>query len=151
MVDPHRTVAAGKVEIGAFRTFPEVPCGGLEPYAHTQRRLLCVNHRCKRALLQQRGSHVTGEGRGEEQVEGGEVWEGTPPPAGRPTGSPPLPPCCCCVAQGYKPPDEGPGEDQTIPLDKIEDFGVHCKQVRLRPPCAQPFVSDCMALHSHHR
>ena len=24
VVDPHRTVAAGKVEIGAFRTFPEV-------------------------------------------------------------------------------------------------------------------------------
>lgn len=24
MVDPHRTVAAGKVEIGAFRTYPEV-------------------------------------------------------------------------------------------------------------------------------
>merc|ERR1719311_1076652 len=28
----------------------------------------------------------------------------------------------------YKPPDEGPSEYQTIPLDKIEDFGVHCKQ-----------------------
>ena len=25
VVDPHRTIAAGKVEIGAFRTFPEVP------------------------------------------------------------------------------------------------------------------------------
>ena len=24
--------------------------------------------------------------------------------------------------------DEGPGEYQPIPLDKIEDFGVHCKQ-----------------------
>ncbi|XP_041422401.1 COP9 signalosome complex subunit 5-like isoform X2 [Xenopus laevis] len=31
--------------------------------------------------------------------------------------------------QGYKPPDEGPSEYQTIPLNKIEDFGVHCKQV----------------------
>ena len=30
--------------------------------------------------------------------------------------------------QGYKPLDEGPGEYQTIPLEKIEDFGVHCKQ-----------------------
>ena len=30
--------------------------------------------------------------------------------------------------QGYKPPDEGPGEYQSIPLDKIEDFGVHAKQ-----------------------
>lgn len=28
----------------------------------------------------------------------------------------------------YKPPDEGPSEYQTIPLNKIEDFGVHCKQ-----------------------
>ncbi|GAB4822727.1 hypothetical protein N2152v2_009773 [Parachlorella kessleri] len=51
VVDPHRTVAAGKVEIGAFRTYPE----------------------------------------------------------------------------GYKPPEEGPSEYQTIPLEKIEDFGVHCK------------------------
>lgn len=24
--------------------------------------------------------------------------------------------------------EEGPGEYQTIPLEKIEDFGVHCKQ-----------------------
>lgn len=29
--------------------------------------------------------------------------------------------------QHYKPPDEGPSEYQTIPLSKIEDFGVHCK------------------------
>ncbi|KAH9363363.1 hypothetical protein HPB48_006469 [Haemaphysalis longicornis] len=33
-----------------------------------------------------------------------------------------------CMSQGYKPPDEGPAEYQTIPLNKIEDFGVHCKQ-----------------------
>jgi hypothetical protein len=59
VVDPHRTVAAGKVEIGAFRTFPE----------------------------------------------------------------------------GYKPPEEGPSEYQTIPLDKIEDFGVHCKQVGAAVTC----------------
>ena len=26
-----------------------------------------------------------------------------------------------------QPPDEGPSEYQTIPLSKIEDFGVHCK------------------------
>ncbi|KAK9786272.1 hypothetical protein WJX73_002061 [Symbiochloris irregularis] len=52
VVDPHRTIAAGKVEIGAFRTYPE----------------------------------------------------------------------------GYKPPDEPASEYQTIPLNKIEDFGVHCKQ-----------------------
>ena len=30
--------------------------------------------------------------------------------------------------QGYKPADEEPSEYQTIPLEKIEDFGVHCKQ-----------------------
>ncbi|KAI6183658.1 COP9 signalosome complex subunit 5 [Aphelenchoides bicaudatus] len=29
--------------------------------------------------------------------------------------------------KGYKPPDEGPQEYQSIPLNKIEDFGVHCK------------------------
>jgi len=51
VVDPTRTVSAGKVEIGAFRTYPK----------------------------------------------------------------------------GYKPPDEGPSEYQTIPISKIEDFGVHCK------------------------
>lgn len=27
----------------------------------------------------------------------------------------------------YKPRDEGPSEYQTIPLNKIEDFGVHCE------------------------
>ncbi|KAH9303986.1 hypothetical protein KI387_008390 [Taxus chinensis] len=52
VIDPTRTVSAGKVEIGAFRTYP----------------------------------------------------------------------------QGYKPPDEPVSEYQTIPLNKIEDFGVHCKQ-----------------------
>ncbi|VDP99591.1 unnamed protein product [Trichobilharzia regenti] len=29
---------------------------------------------------------------------------------------------------GYRPPDDGPSEYQSIPMDKIEDFGVHCKQ-----------------------
>jgi len=52
VVDPTRTISAGKVEIGAFRTYPD----------------------------------------------------------------------------GYKPPDETPSEYQTIPISKIEDFGVHCKQ-----------------------
>jgi len=52
VVDPIRTCAAGKVEIGAFRTYPE----------------------------------------------------------------------------GYNPPDETPSEYQSIPLDKIEDFGVHAKR-----------------------
>ena len=31
------------------------------------------------------------------------------------------------VLQNYKPPDEPASEYQTIPLEKIEDFGVHCK------------------------
>ena len=31
--------------------------------------------------------------------------------------------------QGYKPPDEAPSEYQSIPLNKIEDFGVHCKKL----------------------
>ncbi|KAK4792007.1 hypothetical protein SAY86_022442 [Trapa natans] len=52
VIDPTRTVSAGKVEIGAFRTYPN----------------------------------------------------------------------------GYKPPDEPVSEYQSIPLSKIEDFGVHCKQ-----------------------
>ncbi|KAM7265601.1 hypothetical protein ACFE04_003284 [Oxalis oulophora] len=52
VIDPTRTVSAGKVEIGAFRTYPE----------------------------------------------------------------------------GYKPQDDQVSEYQTIPLNKIEDFGVHCKQ-----------------------
>nr|CAG4648681.1 EOG090X078Z [Polyphemus pediculus] len=30
--------------------------------------------------------------------------------------------------KGYKPPNEEPSEYQTIPLNKVEDFGVHCKQ-----------------------
>ncbi|CAK5074957.1 unnamed protein product [Meloidogyne enterolobii] len=52
VIDPIRTISAGKVDIGAFRTYPK----------------------------------------------------------------------------GYKPPDEPQSEYQTIPLNKIEDFGVHCKQ-----------------------
>ncbi|XP_030839300.1 COP9 signalosome complex subunit 5 [Strongylocentrotus purpuratus] len=52
VVDPVRTISAGKVNIGAFRTYPK----------------------------------------------------------------------------GYKPPDDVASEYQTIPLNKIEDFGVHCKQ-----------------------
>ncbi|XP_021363137.1 COP9 signalosome complex subunit 5 [Mizuhopecten yessoensis] len=52
VVDPVRTISAGKVNIGAFRTYPK----------------------------------------------------------------------------GYKPPEENPSEYQSIPLNKIEDFGVHCKQ-----------------------
>lgn len=32
-----------------------------------------------------------------------------------------------CV-QNYKAPEDQPDEYQTIPLEKIEDFGVHCRQ-----------------------
>jgi hypothetical protein len=66
VVDPVRTMASGKVEIGAFRTYPE----------------------------------------------------------------------------GYKPPDEGPSEYQTIPLSKIEDFGVHAKQVRSTGPSVTYHMSS---------
>jgi len=52
VVDPVRTISSGKVELGAFRTYPE----------------------------------------------------------------------------NYKPEDEGPSEYQSIPISKIEDFGVHCKR-----------------------
>lgn len=51
-IDPNRTISAGKVDIGAFRTYPE----------------------------------------------------------------------------SYTPPDAGSGEYQSIPLSKIEDFGVHANQ-----------------------
>lgn len=44
-----------------------------------------------------------------------------------------LQPLTVCVTHGRytyprRPPDEGPSEYQTIPLSKIEDFGVHAKQ-----------------------
>uniref|UniRef100_A0A0N5A973 MPN domain-containing protein n=1 Tax=Syphacia muris TaxID=451379 RepID=A0A0N5A973_9BILA len=52
VIDPIRTISAGKVDLGAFRTYPK----------------------------------------------------------------------------GYKPPEEAPSEYQSIPSDKIDDFGVHCKQ-----------------------
>ncbi len=29
--------------------------------------------------------------------------------------------------KGYKPPEDGRAEYQSIPLHKIDDFGVHCK------------------------
>lgn len=68
-IDPNRTISAGKVEIGAFRTYPEVSSEG--KFYHT------------------------------------------------------LPIPNALLAQGYTPPDAGSSGYQTIPLDKIEDFGVH--------------------------
>lgn len=51
-------------------------------------------------------------------------------------GAPPFPsPACRTYPEGYKPPDEGPSEYQTIPLSKIEDFGVHAKQVGFKHWC----------------
>lgn len=41
------------------------------------------------------------------------------------TGAPRVPPWLAKISMDQ---DEGPGEYQPIPLDKIEDFGVHCKQ-----------------------
>ena len=49
VIDPHRTIAAGKVEIGAFRTYPEVCC----PYfmlsyacMHQHRLFLLLDQPC---------------------------------------------------------------------------------------------------------
>lgn len=75
VIDPVRTISAGKVCLGAFRTYPKV-CFFLS-------RLSCVI-----------------------------VYFSHP----------------CLSLQGYKPANEEPSEYQTIPLNKIEDFGVHCKQ-----------------------
>ncbi len=70
-IDPNRTISAGKVEIGAFRTYPEV-----------------CNHRAVQPFI----SPLTRA------------------PSDR---------------QGYTPPSAQSSEHQSIPLEKIEDFGVH--------------------------
>merc|ERR1712130_928589 len=44
--------------------------------------------------------------------------------------------------KGYKPPDDNASEYQTIPLNKIEDFGVHCKQY-YRCHCRQFLCREC--------
>lgn len=72
VVDPVRTVSAGKVCLGAFRTYPK----GLNDTIPFKLAVTKKNFHSK----------------------------------------------------GYKPPNEEPSEYQTIPLNKIEDFGVHCKQ-----------------------
>ncbi|KAK2184721.1 hypothetical protein NP493_255g01029 [Ridgeia piscesae] len=72
VIDPVRTISAGKVNIGAFRTYPK----------------------------------------------------------------------------GYKPPDEGPSEYQSIPLNKIEDFGVHCKSYYSLDVSYFKSVLDCKLLSS---
>lgn len=70
VVDPVRTVSAGKVCLGAFRTYPK------GKFSYRTIDLIRLTQFCI----------------------------------------------------GYKPPNEEPSEYQTIPLNKIEDFGVHCKQ-----------------------
>lgn len=50
--------------------------------------------------------------------------------------------------KGYKPPDEGPSEYQTIPLNKIEDFGVHCKQYYALEVSYFKSILDCRLLDS---
>lgn len=50
--------------------------------------------------------------------------------------------------KGYKPPDEGPSEYQSIPLNKIEDFGVHCKSYYSLDISYFKSVLDCKLLSS---
>jgi hypothetical protein len=71
-IDPIRTISAGKVDIGAFRTYPKG---------------IIFNTLILHSLFRHSNFYL-----------------------------------------GYKPPDEPMSEYQTIPINKIEDFGVHCKQ-----------------------
>lgn len=50
--------------------------------------------------------------------------------------------------KGYKPPNEEPSEYQTIPLNKIEDFGVHCKQYYAMEVSYFKSALDCKLLDS---
>lgn len=72
-VDPTRTVASGKVELGAFRCYPNVPYSFLDTHTHSN-------------------LHAIAD-----------------------------------IAQGMNPADGAVSEYQSIPLDKVEDFGVHVK------------------------
>lgn len=49
--------------------------------------------------------------------------------------------------QGYKPPDESQSKYQTIPMNKIEDFGVHANQYySLAGPRVQVESAFCPAV-----
>jgi len=72
VVDPVRTISAGKVCLGAFRTYPK----GIHSFKSLFIKIIII----------------------------------------------------IFLFLGYKAPNEEPSEYQTIPLNKIEDFGVHCKQ-----------------------
>jgi len=126
VIDPTRTISAGKVNIGAFRTYPKV---SVSSYAFILGRTVCF-YRFKDSFkdIERKffwiGTHAV------EQFLRQGCWH-----------------CCCCkrfgnllidsflkrtilvlLIKGYKAPDDGPDEYQTIPLNKIEDFGVHCKE-----------------------
>ena len=48
----------------------------------------------------------------------------------------------CTMTQGYTPPEAKESEYQTIPMSKIEDFGVHANQyyaLEVCPPHLQPW------------
>ncbi|RUS24082.1 hypothetical protein BC938DRAFT_474153, partial [Jimgerdemannia flammicorona] len=47
---------------------------------------------------------------------------------------------------GYKPADEGPSEYQTIPLIKIEDFGVYAKTVGFRSFRRLALILTCIPI-----
>lgn len=162
VVDPHRTVAAGKVEIGAFRTYPEVrlmlaahrlsqlhcmagaaigACPGVRPWGRLEQSF--THPAALQAALEgpehcswhpgnltfPKGlSRLCTRAAGLQAARGGLEHCSQQSAPGHSHVSP-LSPYCAPAPQGYKPPEEGPGEYQTIPLDKIEDFGVHCKQV----------------------
>ena len=109
VVDPHRTVAAGKVEIGAFRTFPEVWSSSCAQHWQSESGLLqlcygttgnnvhvCLKYNFGGATRPGCSSHIC-------------VMRSNQLAADAP----------CCGAQGYKPPDAPASEYQTIPMNKI--------------------------------
>lgn len=117
VVDPHRTEAAGNVELGAFRTYPEV--GG---------RLVAAGDRI--AALGAGRSILAAPGRAvlcAPRTSLPRAWTASSVPILIPLWHIPAVPAS---QQGYKAPDAGPSEYQTIPMEKIEDFGVHANQVR---------------------
>ena len=82
VIDPVRTISAGKVNLGAFRTYP------------------------KGKFIFRTSSFTLDDIKQTSLIN---ILDFFP-------------------LKGYKPQDDGPSEYQTIPLSKIEDFGVHCKQ-----------------------
>ena len=113
VVDPIQTMSAGKVNIGAFRTYPEVsrvcyhpPTSPTSHYSFSLFLLPSSTSLSLHSLLPPPSSSPL------------------PPPSPSPSLSPPS----SLLSQNYRPTDDGPHEYQSIPLDKIEDFGVHCRR-----------------------